>query len=197
MHLAHQSNVKRLSYNLEGYKALVITTSQASLDKINATSSEVIKKGNATGVYASEITEPYYALLDAQMEVDVASIVGGQIPIEKLSLRPFVRTEDDTRFLKDAILQQKVKNSKSLEELKIEEYDIVFLSGGWGAAYDFTQSDKLSALNEYNSRVIDIFHNHIVVDNEHLIITGQNQKCGVATAQSALELLDEKIKEKA
>ena len=45
----------------------------------------MIKKGKATGVYASEMTEPYYTFLDAKMEVDIASVQGGGIPIEKLS----------------------------------------------------------------------------------------------------------------
>lgn len=261
MKLPHKSNLNRKSYNLKGYKALIITTSQSRLDKIDEMTDKVIKVGKATGVYASEMTEPYYTFLDAQMEVEIASISGGEIPIEKLSLRPIVRTNDDSRFLKDPILQEKVSNSKSITEINIDEFDIVFLSGGWGAAYDFAQSDKLSfiisqayaakkilgavchgplgfigatkpdgsalvenvkitgvtnkqlkelmvgetpkhpetelrkanAKYEHNSGLIDMFSSHIVVDKEHLIVTGQNQKGGLGAAQNALELLEEKI----
>ena len=144
MTLPHQSNTKRKIYNLTGHKALIITTSQSSLDKIDKASGAILKKGKATGVYAAEMTEPYYTFLDAQMEVDIASIEGGKIPIEKLSLRPFVRTKDDRRFLQDAILQKKVNHSKAIDKVNIEDYDILFLSGGWGAAYDFAQSKKLA-----------------------------------------------------
>jgi putative intracellular protease/amidase len=260
MTLPHKSNANRQAYTLNGYKALIITTSQSSLDKIDKETGKVLKVGKATGVYASEMTEPYYTFLDAQMEVDIASIAGGQIPIEKLSLMPIVRTKEDTRFLSDPVLKDKVNNSKPIAEIDINEYDIVFLSGGWGAAYDFAQSSTLSSLMseayatktimgavchgplgligatkpdgsalvenvkmtgvtnkqlrqlmvgdtpkhpetelrkanakyEHNSGLIDMFKSHIVVDKEHLIVTGQNQKGGVEAAQSALQLLEEK-----
>ena len=42
-----------------------------------------------------------------------------------------------------------------------------------------------------------MFSNHIVVDKEHLIVTGQNQKGGLEAAQSALKLLEEKVNGKA
>ena len=101
MILPHKSRILPKPFNLKGYKALIITTSHSTLDLINSETGETSKTGKATGVYASEMTEPYYTFLDAQMEVDIASIAGGEIPIEKLSLRPFVRTESDQRFLKE------------------------------------------------------------------------------------------------
>ena len=103
-----------------------------------------VKTGKATGVYASEMTEPYYAFVEAGMDVDLASIKGGNIPIEKLSLMPLVRTKTDSRFLKDNDFQKKANQSISIEDIDFTAYDIVFLSGGWGAAYDFAQSDELA-----------------------------------------------------
>ena len=84
MHLPHKSKGQYKIFNLQGKKALVITTSQFTLDTIDKKTGEITKVGKATGVYASEFTEPYYTFLDAQMDVDLASIKGGQIPIEKL-----------------------------------------------------------------------------------------------------------------
>jgi len=260
--LPHKARTKRESFNLEGYKALVITTSTKTLDKIDKVTGEVLKKGSPTGVYASELTEPYYVFLDAKMEVDVASIKGGEIPIEKLSVLPLVRTKEDSRFLKDPVFLGKAKNSKSIAEVNIKEYDIVFLAGGWGAAYDLAQSEELSqkiseayaakkilgavchgplgfigakkpdgsplvenvkmtgvtnrqikllmvgvtpkhpetelrnanARYECNTGLIDLFKNHVVVDEEHLIVTGQNQKGGIEAAQEALKLFESQIK---
>ena len=74
MKLPHKSNVSRKAYNLKGYKAVIITTSQATLDKIDQKTATLLKVGKPTGVYASEMTEPYYTFLDAQMEVDISSI---------------------------------------------------------------------------------------------------------------------------
>ncbi len=56
-------------YTLPGKRALIITTSQATLGA----------GGKATGVFGSEMTAPYYAFLDAGMQVDIASIQGGSI----------------------------------------------------------------------------------------------------------------------
>lgn len=144
MQLPHKSKPRKKSLNLSGYKALVITTSQGTLDKIDNETGKTIKTGKPTGVYASEMTEPYYAFTEANMEVDIASIKGGEIPIEKLSLMPLVRTDDDVRYMNDAVLQDKVMRSKSIKELNFLDYDIIFIAGGWGASYDLAQSEILS-----------------------------------------------------
>ena len=156
MHLPHKSKAKHKTFNLKGCKALVITTSQSTLDTIDSKTGETTKVGTATGVYASEMTEPYYTFLDAQMDVDIASIKGGKIPIEKLSLLPLVRTEYDVRFMNDSSFQEKSNHSKAISEIDFREYDIVFLAGGWGAAYDMAQSNVLSTkISEaYASKVI-------------------------------------------
>ena len=72
--------------------ALVIATSHATLGDT----------GKPTGVWASEMTVPYYAFMDAGMVVDIASIQGGPIPIEPQSLRWPVASPADRRFLRDA-----------------------------------------------------------------------------------------------
>ncbi len=130
--------------NLKGRSALVITTSHKTLDTLDKNTNAVLKKGKVTGVYASEMTEPYYVFLDAGMKVDVASIQGGKIPIEPASLGLFMRTEYDSRFLKDIGLQQKTRGSKKIDDVDFLSYDIIFMAGGWGAAYDLAQSKTLS-----------------------------------------------------
>ena len=94
---------------------------------------------------ASEFTHPYYTFLDGGMEVDIASITGGEIPIDPQTLQFMVRSPEDDRYLKDAIAQAKVKNSIPITDVAIDQYDIVFISGGWGAAYDLAQSPVLAA----------------------------------------------------
>ncbi len=119
--------------DLTGKRALIITTSHDTLDAT----------GEPTGVFASEMTAPYYAFLDSGMQVDLASIRGGQIPIEPISLRWPVASDHDKRYLKDQVFQSKVAQSYDVGLVDIEDYDIVFLAGGWGAAYDFAQSPEL------------------------------------------------------
>jgi putative intracellular protease/amidase len=127
------------SVALPGKRALIITTSHGVLAATGET------EGPATGVFGSELTHPYYTFLDGGMEVDVASVRGGEIPIDPQSFFFIVKSPEDERYLNDAVAQAKVKNSIPIAEVDIEDYDIVFISGGWGAAYDLAQSPDLAA----------------------------------------------------
>lgn len=140
----HKGHYPIPTLDVSGMKALVITTSQSTLDKVCPDTGATLKTGKATGVYASEMTEPYYVFLDAGLQVDIASIKGGIIPIEKLSLNPLVRTKYDSRFLKDDEALTKTAHSLCIADLDFTEYDVIFLAGGWGAAYDLAQSSELS-----------------------------------------------------
>ncbi|MDG1826459.1 MAG: type 1 glutamine amidotransferase domain-containing protein [Henriciella sp.] len=119
--------------DLSGKRALIVTTSQATMGE----------GGEATGVAASEMTAPYYAFLDSGMDVDLASIQGGQIPIDPSTLKWPVTAASDKRYLKDPLLQSKVSRSYQIDQVDTTQYDIVSLAGGWGAAYDFGQSAEL------------------------------------------------------
>jgi putative intracellular protease/amidase len=123
---------------LPGKRALIITTSHGVLAAPGET------EGPATGVMASEFTHPYYTFLDGGMEVDIASIQGGEIPIDPQTLQYMIRSPEDDRYLDDAIAQAKVENSIPIADVDIDQYDIVFISGGWGAAYDLAQSPVLA-----------------------------------------------------
>jgi len=124
-------------YNFKNKKAVIITTSHNLLNKPGE------KEGKLTGVFASELTVPYYEFLDSGVQVDVASVKGGEIPIDPESFFYAVKTIEDKRYLKDKLFQDKVKNSILIDNLKIDDYDFVFISGGWGAAYDLGYSEIL------------------------------------------------------
>lgn len=121
-----------------GKRALVITTSHGVLSKPGET------EGPLSGVMASEMTHPYYTFLDAGMDVDVASIKGGEIPVDPQTLQFMIKTPEDDRYLSDPVLLAKVENSIRIDDVDFTQYDIVFLSGGWGAAYDLGQSNILA-----------------------------------------------------
>ena len=123
-----------------GGRALIITTSHAVLSEPGS------EEGEPTGVFASEMTHPYYVFQEAGMAVDVASIEGGQIPIDPQSFQFVMRTEQDEWFLQDSIFQAKADNSIAVADVDVSQYDVVFLSGGWGAAYDMGYSEALAKL---------------------------------------------------
>ncbi len=116
------------THQLPGKRALIVTTSHGVLNEPGET------EGPATGVAASELTHPYYDFLEAGMEVDVASIKGGRIPIDPATLRFPVASPEDERFIDDPIFRAKVANSMPIAEVDFTRYDAIFLSGGWGAA---------------------------------------------------------------
>jgi putative intracellular protease/amidase len=56
-------------------RVLIVTTSHAELGNT----------GRRTGVWLEELAAPYYALREADAEVTVASIKGGEIPFDPRS----------------------------------------------------------------------------------------------------------------
>ena len=126
--------------DLPGKRALVITTSHGVLAPVGET------EGDPTGVAISEMTHPYYTFLDGGMDVDLASIKGGQIPIDPMTMNRVVKTTEDERFLNDSIAMSKAKHAIPIADVDIRAYDIVFISGGWGASYDLAQSPVLGEM---------------------------------------------------
>ena len=121
-------------------RALIITTSHGVLAPVGET------EGDPTGVAASEMTHPYYTFLDGGMDVDLASIKGGEIPIDPMTINRVVKTAEDERFLNDSIAMSKANHSIPITDVDITAYDIVFISGGWGASYDLAQSPVLGEM---------------------------------------------------
>jgi putative intracellular protease/amidase len=120
-------------YELRGGKALIITTSHDQLGE----------KGERTGVFGSEMTAPYYEFIGGGMRVDLASIKGGPIPIDPMSFKWFIKSGYDDRFLEDADFQRKTMQSLKIDDVDFTGYDVIYLAGGWGAAYDLGASEVL------------------------------------------------------
>ena len=121
-----------------GMRALIVTTSHGVLNAPGETT------GKATGIAISELTHPYYSYLDAGMQIDVASIKGGQIPIDPSGFGRAMISPEDKRYLNDPALLAKVENSLRIDNVDFTEYDAIFLVGGWGAAYDLGYSEVLA-----------------------------------------------------
>lgn len=129
---------ERQDFDLAGRRALVIATNHATLGDP--------ADGVATGVYGSELTIPYYEFIDAGMTVDIASIQGGKIPFEPVSLRWPLASAADYRYLEDTNARNGTTNSLRIAEVDVTQYDIIFMAGGWGAAYDLGVSPELGDL---------------------------------------------------
>ena len=136
-------------YDLNGKKALIIATNHGVLNKPEETS------GKATGVFLSELSVPYYDFIKSYIDVEIGSINGGNIPIEPTPY--FIETPEDKKFKKDKSAMDKIKNSTPIKIIDFTQYDIIYLAGGWGAAYDLGFSNLLGEkISEayYNSEAI-------------------------------------------
>ncbi len=115
-------------------KAVVVVTSHA----------EFGTTGRPTGFYYEEMAIPYWALADAGVEVDIASIRGGKAPHDPASLNDR-QPAAVTRFVADAAAMAKVADSLAIEAVGLD-YDLIFLAGGHGTMWDFAQSEALVRL---------------------------------------------------
>jgi putative intracellular protease/amidase len=128
----HPKDRDAVALDMRGTKALCIATNHGVLDI-----------GVATGVFGSELTVPYYAFLDGGMQVDLASPLGGVIPVDPLSMKETIRTSDDDRLLGDEDFRERLTHSLAIADVDFTAYDIIYFAGGWGAAFDLGQSEEL------------------------------------------------------
>jgi putative intracellular protease/amidase len=127
---------------MKSVKVLFITTSH---DKMGET-------GNKTGVWLEELAAPYYIFKDAGASVTIASPMGGQVPLDPKSQSIIVATSSTKRFLKDDEAMNGLFHSVLLEEIKAEDFDIVFIPGGHGPLWDI-------AGNKIVTQLVEAFNN--------------------------------------
>lgn len=119
-------------------KVLFVVTSH---DKLGNT-------GEKTGFWTEEFAAPYYELADKGIQIDIASPLGGQPPIDPKSADPTSATEDTKRFDADTELLAKLKHTLKLSHVKESDYDAVFYPGGHGPLWDLTKDRNSIVLIE-------------------------------------------------
>ncbi|WP_081977028.1 type 1 glutamine amidotransferase domain-containing protein [Exiguobacterium sp. ZOR0005] len=103
---------------------------------IVSTSANKLENGHDTGLWLEEFAAPYLQFEKQGYKVTVASIEGGDVPIDANSL------EDG---LSQDVLntQDLLKNTVRLDQVADDTYDAVFLPGGHGTVVDFPNSETL------------------------------------------------------
>ena len=104
--------------------------------------------GKKTGFWLEEFAAPYYLLKDAGAEITLASPKGGQPPLDPKSNLPENRTEATRRFRTDPVVQAKLANTKTLDEVSADDFDAVFYPGGHGTVWDLPDNATSIALIE-------------------------------------------------
>jgi putative intracellular protease/amidase len=118
------------------HSVLMIVTSHAELGTT----------GKPTGIWAEELTTPYYVLVDAGFDVVLASPKGGKPPFAAGSYKENLPENEGSvaRFLRDANAMAKFGTTRQTAMLKASDYSAVFLPGGHGTMWD-TANDPSTA----------------------------------------------------
>lgn len=104
--------------------------------------------GHKTGFWLEEFASPYYTLIDAGLEVTLASPKGGQPPLDPKSDEPDFQTVATERFKNDPAARQVLANTTRLSEVDAEEFDAVLYPGGHGPLWDLADDPDSIAVIE-------------------------------------------------
>ena len=118
--------------NLPAKKVLIVTTSHSVLGN----------SGYPTGVWLPEMTHPFSALQNAGFNITVASVKGGNVPIDPYSVpsNPQGTNRDDPiteKFLHTPADIAIINHTVPIATVNPKEYSAVVFPGGNGATYDF------------------------------------------------------------
>ena len=137
--------------------------------------------GRKTGFWLEEFAAPYFVFREAGVQLTLASPKGGQPPIDPKSDLPENQTPAMTRFKQDEAALKALSQTAKLADMKAEDFDTVFYSGGHGPMWDLVDNPDSIALIEafYSSGkpVAAVCHSsavfHRVVNNGEIIVKGK------------------------
>ena len=153
-----------------------------------------------TGVWLEELTTPYYEFLDAGYDVRIASVAGGEIPIDPRSLSEDAKQEESVqRYLSDTFLQAAINKTQAAKDIDTTQYDAVFFPGGHGTMWDYPNNPELAdsvtrTLND--GRVVAaVCHGPAVLvgvndENGEPIVKGRNVATFTDSEEAAVGLTD-------
>lgn len=108
--------------------------------------------GLRTGLWFSELVHFWNVLEDAGYEMDLVSPSGGEVPLDPQSLIiPHIANASGlwgkiTNRYKDHSFSQILRETKSLAEVNIDDYEAIYLTGGHGVMFDYPENKKLASL---------------------------------------------------
>lgn len=103
--------------------------------------------GYRTGLWLSELTHFCDVMAEANVVVDIVSVLGGEVPIDPVSVSSGVLalTGAGKRYRSRAFMDE-LLDTRSIDDVVPEDYDAIYLAGGHGAMFDFTVDERLHRL---------------------------------------------------
>ena len=155
--------------------------------------------GEKTGFWLEEFAAPYYAFLDAGVELTLSSPKGGQPPLDPKSSEAGFQTEDTARFNSDVAAKAVLANTAKLSEVNAADFDGVFYPGGHGPMWDLVNDAQSISLIEafwaLDKVVSTVCHASIALANTkdtngEYIVKGRNITGFTNTEEAAVGLTD-------
>ncbi|WP_201502145.1 type 1 glutamine amidotransferase domain-containing protein [Psychrobacter cibarius] len=134
--------------------------------------------GKKTGFWLEEFAAPYYAFIDAGVNVTLASPAGGQPPLDPSSDTEDTQTKDTKRFKEDSDAQKHLANTEKLADMNAEDFDSVFYPGGhgplWDLAVDKNSINLIETFVKQDKPVAFVCHSpaalkNVKIDGEYLV----------------------------
>ncbi len=113
--------------------------------------------GVHTGMWLGEFTHFYDVMEKAGHEVDLASIAGGAVPIDPVSLQgPVLLMGGTNKRYADAAFMAQLDATPALADVTLDGYDGIYLIGGHGTMFDFDDESLKAALAHFaeNGKIV-------------------------------------------
>ncbi|WP_223600671.1 type 1 glutamine amidotransferase domain-containing protein [Chryseobacterium sp. GVT01B] len=136
-----------------------------------------------TGLWLSELTHIYHVAREKGWQITIASPKGGNTPVDPESLKPLVLDGISKKYYENPRFMNELTHTKSLNEVKDESFDCIYLAGGHGTMYDFPDNTTLQIIlrNQYenNKLVAAICHGvggllNVKLSDGEYMIKGKN-----------------------
>jgi putative intracellular protease/amidase len=149
--------------------------------------------GEPTGFYLGEVTHPMAVLEGAGIPVELASIQGGEPPVDGLDLKD----ETNARYWNDPRFRDAIRSTPTLASVDPRRYSAILFAGGHGAAWDFPDSPAVQqqarAVWEQGGVVAAVCHGPTALVNVKLsdgsyLVAGKNVAAFTDDEERAVKL---------
>lgn len=149
--------------------------------------------GEPTGFYLGEVTHPMAVLEGAGIPVELASIQGGEPPVDGLDLKD----ETNARYWNDPRFREAIRSTPTLAGVDPRRYSAILFAGGHGAAWDFPDSPAVQqqarAVWEQGGVVAAVCHGPTALVNVKLsdgsyLVAGKNVAAFTDDEERAVKL---------
>jgi len=115
-------------------RVLMVVTSH---DKMGETTEK-------TGIWLSELTHAYLEFEKSNFDIDIATIKNQPLPIDPRSIKN--ADKESLEFLANGKKRDILSKTIALKDVKVKNYDAIYLVGGHGVMWDFAEDKNLAKI---------------------------------------------------